>query len=101
VWRHDERTSAGSEQVLTEAREAGRFRNWPRAYELLMRASGQGKLSPADLELLAEAAIWVGDHDGSIDARQRAYACYVDTRGGSIGPHAASSPTDRPPLVAR
>ncbi|MGH8682826.1 MAG: hypothetical protein ACREVP_15115, partial [Burkholderiales bacterium] len=68
---------------LAEGRAAAALRNWARAYEQLARADQAGiALSPGDLEALGEAAIWVGRHDESVAARQRAYAIHV--RDGNI-----------------
>jgi tetratricopeptide (TPR) repeat protein len=63
---------------LAEGRAAAVLRNWGRAYELLARADQAGAaLSADDLETLGEAAIWVGRHDESLAARQRAHAIHV------------------------
>jgi tetratricopeptide (TPR) repeat protein len=68
---------------LVEGRAAVALRNWPRAYEQLARAGQAGAaLSPDDLENLGEAAIWVGRHDESVAARQRAHALHV--RDGNV-----------------
>ena len=65
------------ESPLAEGRAAAALRNWTRAYELLSRADLAGAaLSPDDLERLGEAAIWVGRHDESVAARQRAHAIH-------------------------
>ena len=37
-------------------------------------------LEPEDLERLGDAAWWLGNIDGAIDARERAYAAYVSAR---------------------
>lgn len=64
--------------ALAQGRAAAALRNWARAYELLARADQAGAaLSPDDLECLGEAAIWVGRHDESVAARQRAHAIHV------------------------
>jgi len=73
---------------LVEGRAAAALRSWARAYELLARADQAGAaLSPDDLEHLGEAALWVGRHDESVAARQRAHAIHV--RDGNIARAAA------------
>jgi tetratricopeptide (TPR) repeat protein len=63
---------------LAEGRSAVALRSWGRAYEYLARANAAGAdLSADDLESLGDAAIWVGRHDESIAARQRAHAIHV------------------------
>jgi class 3 adenylate cyclase len=62
--------------------EAGRdalARNaWPEAYENLVAAAGETPLGPRDLEALAKAAWWTGRPNESIEARERAYAAYLE-----------------------
>ena len=79
-------TEAGVDPlVLVEfGREAMTRRSWDEAFRSLSAADSAGALSPADLELLGEAAVWTDHHDQSIDARQRAHAAYLD----------AGAPTD-------
>jgi tetratricopeptide (TPR) repeat protein len=73
---------------LAEGRAAAALRNWARAYEQLARADQAGAaLSADDLETLGEAAIWVGRHDESLAARQRAHAIHV--RAGNAARAAA------------
>ncbi len=58
--------------------EAALAQDWARADELLREADAQGLLEPADLEVLAESAIWngrMGDHVGFLE---RAFAGYTD-----------------------
>ena len=64
--------------ILRIGREAVARRAWPEAYEALAAADAAGALEPQDLELLAKTAWWTGRPGGSIEARERAYAAYVD-----------------------
>jgi tetratricopeptide (TPR) repeat protein len=69
-------------RTLIDAREAVELRNWQRAYDLLMAANKGESLEATDLEALGEAAIWIGRHDESIAARERAYALYLKSGDG-------------------
>jgi class 3 adenylate cyclase len=68
----------GAAGQLEEARSAVDARSWTRGYELLTALRAQQPLGPEDLERLAKAAYWTGDADGSIWAREEAYAAYLD-----------------------
>jgi class 3 adenylate cyclase len=50
---------------------------WREAFELLSTADAAGGLSPAELELFAEAAWWVGKLPVTIEVRERAYAAAI------------------------
>ncbi|MBD0329682.1 MAG: hypothetical protein ICV64_06220 [Thermoleophilia bacterium] len=63
-----DRVDAGREAVGRHA--------WGEAYELLAGADRERTLSPADLEVLSEAAYWSGRLDESLAARERAYRLY-------------------------
>ncbi len=63
---------------LEAGRDAVRRRDWDAAYPLLNEADGSGDLSPEDLELLAEAALWSGLFENYIDANERAYKTYLE-----------------------
>jgi class 3 adenylate cyclase len=69
-------------QVLESPLEAGREavmrRDWDAAYPLLNEADKAGDLAPADLELLAEAALWGGLFSEYIEANERAYKGYLE-----------------------
>jgi class 3 adenylate cyclase len=66
------------EERLETGREAVTRRSWPDAYEALHGADTETELGPEDLELLAKAAWWVGRPADSVEARERAYAKYVE-----------------------
>ncbi len=71
--------SAPATQALLEGgRRAADLRRWPEAYEALRTANAGGELDPGDLELLAKSAWWVGRQNEAIEARERAYARYVE-----------------------
>jgi class 3 adenylate cyclase len=58
---------------LAAGREAARRRAWRDAYELLRGADADERLTPADLEQLAEAAWWTGHLEEAMTVRERAY----------------------------
>ena len=62
---------------LETGRDAASRRAWTSAYEALSSADGVGGLEPEDLELLAKASWWTGRPTESIDARERAYAIFI------------------------
>ncbi|MEX0743881.1 MAG: adenylate/guanylate cyclase domain-containing protein [Actinomycetota bacterium] len=66
------------EERLATGRDAVARRSWPEAYEALSGATESGELQPDDLELLAKSAWWMGRQNEAIEARERAYATYVD-----------------------
>jgi class 3 adenylate cyclase len=70
------------ESPLEAGRDAVHRRDWEAAYPLLHEADGAGDLAPADLELLAEAALWSGLFESYIDANERAYKAYLE--GGNL-----------------
>lgn len=70
--------TTASEIQLETGRQAVGGRAWPEAYEALFAANGAGRLEPEDLELLAKACWWVGRQNEAIEARERAYAMYVE-----------------------
>jgi len=73
----------GHASLLSEGRAAVERSAWRDAVEALMAADATEKLSVAeDLDGLAEAAWWTGDHDVATSARERAVAAYVE-RGDS------------------
>ena len=63
---------------LQAGRDAFARHAWQEAFDLLTAADASGDLSPEDLEILAEAAWWIGRIDQSIQARERVYATYVE-----------------------
>src|SRR6188508_240534 len=62
---------------LERGREALARHAWGEAYDLLSAADAAGSFAPAELELLAEAAWWVGKLPVAIEVRERAYAAAV------------------------
>jgi len=62
---------------LERGREALARHAWGEAYDLLAAEDAAGTLGPADLELLAQAAWWVGKLPVSIEVRERAYAAAI------------------------
>ena len=50
---------------------------WREAYDLLTAADADSELSPEDLQLLGESALWSGHLNASIEAHERAYAGYL------------------------
>ena len=66
-----------SEDQLAAGREALQRHAWREAFEQLRGADAAEPLPPEDLELLAEAAQWVGRLDDGIAVRDRAHAAYL------------------------
>jgi class 3 adenylate cyclase len=64
--------------LLDVAREAAARGSWFEARQALVAADDAGPLEPEDLELLAKASWWTAHSDGSIAARERAYAAYLE-----------------------
>src|SRR5919109_1796341 len=63
---------------LQRGRDAIARNAWQDAYYLLKEADGEETLRADDLAALAEAAWWTGRLDDCIDARERAYASYLE-----------------------
>lgn len=59
------------------ARDALARRDWQSAFDLFRSADSERGLSPDDLEGVAKSAWWTGRPNESIEARERAYAAYV------------------------
>jgi class 3 adenylate cyclase len=60
------------------AREAFLRYDWPAAFDGFAAARQEMELGPDDLERLAQAAWWTGHHDDCVDARQQAYAAWLE-----------------------
>ena len=67
-----------TDESLQEGRDAFERHAWQEAFDILSSADTSAGLSAEDLERLAEAAWWTGRMDGCIQARERAYAAYVE-----------------------
>ena len=65
------------EDQFAAGREALQRHAWREAFEQLRAADPAEALPPEDLELLAEAAWWVGRLDDSIAVRERTHAAYL------------------------
>ncbi len=63
---------------IAAGREALRRHAWHEAFEQLSAADAVEPLPPGDLELLAEAAMWVGKLDDCIAVHERAHAAYLE-----------------------
>lgn len=64
---------------LTGARDARARQDWQACFDALVGAGGQSSdpgVEAERLELLADAAWWLGRLDDCVDARERAYALY-------------------------
>jgi tetratricopeptide (TPR) repeat protein len=84
---------------LETGRDAAARRAWPSAYDALSSADAAGDLGPENLEILAKAAWWTGRPTESIDARERAYAAYIQR--GDVGRAAFTALTLRRELIAK
>jgi class 3 adenylate cyclase len=65
-------------ELIDGGRAAVVARDWARGLALLREADDAGALDPGDVELLAEAAFWMGHLEECIEARERAYAGLVE-----------------------
>jgi class 3 adenylate cyclase len=61
-------------EALAEARRAYDRHAWDEALAALTQVDLDGGLEPADLQLLADTATWVGQPDLAMDALERAFA---------------------------
>jgi len=66
------------DETLQAGREAMGRNAWREAYELLRETDAARPLGPEDLELLGEAAWWVGNLDHCINYHERAYTAYLN-----------------------
>jgi class 3 adenylate cyclase len=70
--------SQATEPSLAEAARAALARHdWRAAYELLTDADRAGRLAADELDLLGDAAWWVGRLPEAIEVKERAYAAFV------------------------
>lgn len=67
-------STAPDASLLDSARAALDRHDWQGAFDVLSAADTDGRLTGAELELLAEAAWWTGQLPLAMDARERAYA---------------------------
>ena len=65
-------------ELVRSGRDAMGKNDWSLAYDLLREAASNGGLDPDALEDLALSAWWSGRPDECIDAREQAYAGYVN-----------------------
>jgi class 3 adenylate cyclase len=63
---------------LEAGRDAVKRHAWTEALEAFAAADRDGGLSPADLELMGDAAWWAGKPDEAADPLERAFAAHVD-----------------------
>jgi class 3 adenylate cyclase len=67
---------AASDPVAA-GRDALARHNWQKAYDLLSGADGDGTLSGADLEALAEASFFAGHSEREIEIKERAFKAHL------------------------
>jgi class 3 adenylate cyclase len=65
------------EDRIAAGRDALKRHAWHEAFEQLRATDAKEPLPPEDLELLGEAAVWVGRLDEAIAARERTHAAYL------------------------
>jgi len=70
--------SQATQSALPAARDALVRRAWDESRDLFREADKAERLSPADLEQLAEAGWWSGHPDERDDGFERAYAAYLE-----------------------
>ena len=80
---------ADQTEVLTAGRDAFARRDWAGARRLLLPLWQAGELSPDDLDVLADAAWWLGFVDESIAVYDAAYQAYL--RAGQPCPAAMAA----------
>ena len=68
---------AVADNALPQARQAIERRDWPQAYALFADADARTELDGDGLDGLAEAAMWLGEYQASLAARQRAHLAFV------------------------
>ena len=68
---------SGDDRIAV-GREALHRHAWHEAFEQLSAADAAEPLPPEDLELLAEASMWVGQLDNCIAVHERAHAAYLE-----------------------
>lgn len=71
-------TMPATADALAAGREAIKRHAWTEAVEHLSDPAVQDRLEPKDHDSLAEAAWWTGNHQRSIEARERAFAGYME-----------------------
>jgi tetratricopeptide (TPR) repeat protein len=67
---------SGADRIVA-GRDALKRHAWHEAFEQLRAADAAEPLPPEDLELLGEAAVWVGRLDDAIAARERTHVAYL------------------------
>lgn len=82
-------TPAGDDS-LASGRAAVDRHDWAVGHELLSAAAKRETLGGDDLERLAQAALWVGEDDESMDAHQHAYQTYVAEGRTDLAAHVAA-----------
>jgi class 3 adenylate cyclase len=73
--------TAATDRVPAGLEAAARL-DWEKAYELLKDAESGGALGGAELEVLAEAAVWTGRMDEAVPSLERAYATHAEQGDG-------------------
>lgn len=74
-----------TEDLSAAARAAFDRHAWREAFDLYRQAESEGTaLEPSDLDQLAQSAWWISHIDECLDARERAYAGYLE-RGDEAG----------------
>ena len=63
---------------LEQAQDAMARHSWAEAYEILTEADAKAELGPEAFEILGDAFFWLGRIDDRINARERAYAGYLE-----------------------
>ncbi len=64
--------------LVDQALDAARDNDWPRALELFNDAAAHQSLDPDAFVEMGRAAFWLGDAEACIEARERAYAGYIN-----------------------
>jgi hypothetical protein len=81
-------TAVADEDGIAAARAAWARHEWARAADLFEAAAATQPLAADDLVMQGEALLWIGRHDESLTAEERAYQAYIrageERRAGQI-----------------
>ncbi len=76
-------------ELARQGRDAVARGEWHEARDLLSAADASGNLTPEDLDALAEATLWCGQTDKSIEIRERAFVAFSKAENKRLAAYAA------------
>ncbi|HJU65411.1 MAG TPA: protein kinase, partial [Gemmatimonadaceae bacterium] len=71
-------TASAADETIRQGLAAFKAGDWLTAFDALTAADAKGELAPEHLELLADAAWWLGRGDDAVRTRERAYTRHVE-----------------------